>query len=40
MDAPLFLDRLELISEGYRNGIARNDSPYGIRLVESCVIDG
>ena len=28
MEAPLFLDRLELISEGYKNGMARNERPY------------
>lgn len=29
MEAPLFLDRLELISEGYRNGMARKERPCG-----------
>ena len=33
IEAPLFLDRLELISEGYRNGMARNDSPYSVLSV-------
>ena len=27
MDAPLFLERFELISEGYKNGIARKERP-------------
>jgi hypothetical protein len=27
MEAPLFLDRFELISEGYKNGMASHDRP-------------
>lgn len=27
MEAPLFLDRFELISEGYKNGMARKERP-------------
>lgn len=28
IEAPLFRERLLLISEGYKNGIARNERPY------------
>jgi hypothetical protein len=33
MEAPLFLDRLELISDGYRNGMAKNERPFDSVLV-------
>jgi hypothetical protein len=29
IEAPLFLDRFELISDGYKNGMARKDRPFG-----------
>lgn len=35
MEAPRFRERLELISEGYRNGIARKDKPCDKRSVNS-----
>lgn len=31
MEAPRFRDLLELISEGYRKGMARKDRPYDVR---------
>jgi hypothetical protein len=34
MEAPLFLDRLELISEGYKNGMARKERPCGSMSVD------
>lgn len=40
MEAPLFLDRLELISDGYKNGMARKDRPYGLVLVARIEIGG
>ena len=35
IEAPLFRDRLELISEGYKNGMARKDKPCGSLSVEA-----
>jgi hypothetical protein len=29
MEAPRFLDQLGLISDGYKNGMARKDRPFG-----------
>lgn len=34
MEAPLFLDRLELISEGYKNGMARKERPCSLTSEE------
>lgn len=40
IEAPRFRDRLELISDGYKKGMARKDKPCNIRSVNKCAMAG